>query len=62
MLLRHARCLGSGVAERHAPLVGAVCDAEAVAGAPGLGVGEVVDELHLLHQIACIWHRAQYHI
>ncbi len=38
---------------RQAALVGAVRDAEAVAGAPRLLVGEVVNELHLLHQVAC---------
>ncbi len=36
-----------------APLVGAVGDAEAVAGAPGLFVREVVDQLDLLHKVTC---------
>jgi len=37
----------------NAPLVGAVGNPEAVGGAVGLGVGEVVNQFHLLHQVTC---------
>ena len=37
-----------------AALVGAVCNPEAVAGLACLLVRELVDELHLLDQVACM--------